>query len=110
MDEYKNFWLDESSMYGEILWCRLNKVNQGDESSGSKLNAATPVAICLRENIPWLLNPSRQKEIPDLRSDAARVYGILQKSGALFTDEIRITSNSSLPRSMIFCGNWQEKD
>ncbi|MCH2204847.1 MAG: DEAD/DEAH box helicase [Lentisphaerales bacterium] len=88
--DYKSYWLDESSMYGETLWCRLKLITNNEESQTAKLNSATPVAICLRENIPWLLNPAHAKEQPSLRSDAAKVYQALQKSGALFTEDIRI--------------------
>ena len=88
--DYKSFWLDESSMYGETLWCRLKMMTKNDANQTSKLNSATPITICLRENISWLLNPSHNNEEPNLKTDAKKVYQSLKDSGALFTEDIRI--------------------
>ena len=91
MQEYKSFWLDETTMYGETLWCRLKQAGREDEGGGSRLKANIPVALCLRANIPWLLNPTRNREEPNLKSDQLKVYNCLRKSGALFSEDIRIT-------------------
>ncbi|MCM8534911.1 MAG: DEAD/DEAH box helicase [Lentisphaeraceae bacterium] len=90
--DYKTFWLDESSMYGETLWCRLKQLPQIDEANTSKLNSSTPISICLRENIHWLIAPNKQQEKPQLRSDAAKVYHALETSGALFSEDLRIAA------------------
>lgn len=88
--DYKSYWLDESSMYGETLWCRLKLMTKNDANQTSKLNSSTPITICLRENISWLLNPSHSSEEPNLKTDAKKVYKALKDSGALFTEDIRI--------------------
>ena len=90
MQEFKSFWLDETTMYGETLWCRLKQAGREDEGGGSRLTSNIPVALCLRANVPWLLNPKRNTEEPQLKSDQKKVYSYLQKSGALFSEDLRI--------------------
>jgi len=86
MEEYKSFWIDESTLSGELLWCRLSRA--GGDKGSSRMSSVMPVALCLRENVPWLLEPGRPKEIPDLRSDALKVYKCLEERGALFKEEV----------------------
>ena len=89
MQDYKSYWLDETTMYGETLWCRLKQAGL-EESSGSRLASNIPVALCLRANIPWLLKPVQNRENPELKSDQNKVYSYLKKSGALFSEDLRI--------------------
>jgi ATP-dependent helicase Lhr and Lhr-like helicase len=84
---YDPAWLDELCLSGEAAWGRLG-LHASARHAGRRLSAAVPVALLLRRDLGWLLEP-RDGSLPGEPSGPARdVLAHLQRSGASFVEEI----------------------
>jgi ATP-dependent Lhr-like helicase len=92
---YRNGWLDELCLSGDVAWGRLGlrKPNAGAENgrpSVASASSATPVSLARRADLPWLVAGKRNGEAPEPPdAGAARdVLDLLHQRGALFYDDI----------------------
>jgi ATP-dependent Lhr-like helicase len=87
MQRYEPAWLDELCLSGEATWGRL-ALHASSKHAGRRLAPTVPVALLLRRDLGWLLEP-RDGALPGEPSGPARdVLAQLQRSGASFVDEI----------------------
>jgi ATP-dependent Lhr-like helicase len=87
MQRYDPAWLDELCLSGEATWGRLGRHASG-RHAGRRLSPTVPVALLLRRDLGWLLEP-RDGAPPGEPSGPARdVLAHLQGAGASFVDEI----------------------
>ncbi|HEX3869389.1 MAG TPA: DEAD/DEAH box helicase, partial [Pirellulales bacterium] len=91
--DYDPAWLDQLFMSGEVVWGRLRPPRRdGDAVSMAGITRTMPIAIALREDLPWLLPPDREAPQTLARSAAQRVLETLETRGALFYGELaRVT-------------------
>jgi ATP-dependent Lhr-like helicase len=84
---YDPAWLDELCLSGEAAWGRLG-LHASARHAGRRLSATVPVALLLRRDLGWLLEP-RDGTMPGEPSGPARdVLAHLRRSGASFVEEI----------------------
>jgi ATP-dependent Lhr-like helicase len=103
MENYDAAWLDAATFSGDVVWARLRPLfvsNGADSLAKAKaefkrikpLARRTPIALVLREDLPWLL-PEASGEEPAsfvrLGSNAKAAYEFLGKHGALFATELQ---------------------
>jgi ATP-dependent helicase Lhr and Lhr-like helicase len=87
MVRYDPAGLDELCLSGEAAWGRLG-LHASARHAGRRLSATVPVALLLRRDLGWLLEP-RDGTLPGEPSGPARdVLAHLQRSGASFVEEI----------------------
>ena len=87
MQRYEPAWLDELCLSGEATWGRLGS-HASSKHAGRRLSPTVPVALLLRRDLGWLLEP-REEALLEAHSGPARdVIAQLQRSGASFVDEI----------------------
>jgi ATP-dependent Lhr-like helicase len=88
--DYDPQWLDALFLSGELAWGRLRppKRNEEDGPGMAALNRTMPIALALRDDLPWLL-PAERQSLESFASSAAReVLAVLDVRGALFYREI----------------------
>jgi ATP-dependent Lhr-like helicase len=88
--DYDPQWLDALFLSGELAWGRLRppKRNEEDGPGMAALNRTMPIALALRDDLPWLL-PAERQCLESFASSAAReVLAVLDVRGALFYREI----------------------
>ena len=76
---YQPGWLDELCLSGEVTWGRLG-LHESARHAGRRLSAAVPLALLLRRDLAWLLDPR-----PEPRRAAPHAVG----SGARRADPPR---------------------
>jgi ATP-dependent Lhr-like helicase len=93
---YQAGWLDELCLSGEVTWGRLG-LHESARHAGRRLSATVPVALLLRRDLPWLLDPRPEPDAEaagapgpaGMRSGPARdVLAHLERRGASFVDDI----------------------
>jgi ATP-dependent Lhr-like helicase len=96
---YQPGWLDEVCLSGEVTWGRLG-LHESARHAGRRLSATVPVALLLRRDLPWLLEPrpapgSRGSDSaasggpgPQPSGPARDVLAHLERAGASFVDDI----------------------
>jgi ATP-dependent Lhr-like helicase len=96
---YQPAWLDELCLSGEVTWGRLG-LHASARHAGRHLSAAVPVALMLRRDLPWLLEPRPALEAPAAAPPPAGAVPIqpsgpardvlthLEHRGASFVDDI----------------------
>ncbi|HSB41565.1 MAG TPA: DEAD/DEAH box helicase [Methylomirabilota bacterium] len=96
---YQPGWLDELCLSGEVTWGRLGP-HASARHAGRRLSAAVPVALMLRRDLPWLLDPRPAPEAPPVPPPLAGASAIqpsgpardvlahLERAGASFVDDI----------------------
>ena len=104
--DYRREWLDALCLSGEVVWGRLGlrAPAGGDEAAlepgrgGAVPSRATPIALALREDLPWLLAAARGDGQPTLPGDGAarEVLEALRTRGALFDGEL-VAATRRLP-------------
>jgi ATP-dependent Lhr-like helicase len=95
---YQPAWLDELCLSGEVTWGRLG-IHESARHAGRRLSATVPVALLLRRDLAWLLDPRPEPgsgggapdeaALPGKPSGPARdVLAHLSRAGASFVEEI----------------------
>jgi ATP-dependent helicase Lhr and Lhr-like helicase len=87
--EYRASWLDELSLSGEVAWVRLTPRKTIPARARSGPTRQTPVTICSRANLQFLLAAVRTgAQVAPKSGAAAEIHQLLEGRGALFFDEI----------------------
>ena len=103
--DYRQAWLDELCLAGEVTWARLKPRDPSNGKGGSNGNGSspsrtsptrsTPITIALREDFPDLLTAARWTRVDDQEATALELSGAagaiheqLRRRGALFFDEL----------------------
>jgi len=87
---YNPQWLDELCLAGDIAWARLSLRKSNGTARGSSPQRATPIALALRRDLPWLIEAVRGQQQPDdpQRGAASEVLDALRAHGALFFEDL----------------------
>jgi ATP-dependent helicase Lhr and Lhr-like helicase len=102
VEKYRNEWLDDLCISGDVTWGRLSLRNsEADETprrSGMTPSRATPITLTVREDLPWLLQAARGDRIPGQPGPGRTrdVLDALRDHGALFQSDL-ITRTRRLP-------------
>jgi len=99
VDRFQDEWLDDLCLSGHVTWGRLSLRGPGPEEepsrrSGMTPSRATPIAMAIREDLPWLLQATRGDRTPPEPGPGRTrdVLDALRRHGALFTSDLaRIT-------------------
>ena len=89
--EYDPQWLDMLFMSGEAMWGRLRPPSR-DEKDGpgmAALNRTMPIALLMRDDLPWLLPRERVKVDAFAGGKSQDVLAVLSARGALFYQELK---------------------
>jgi ATP-dependent Lhr-like helicase len=94
LELYDPQWLDGLAMSGEAIWGRLRRPTRDAQArpTGAPLTRNAPIALVLRENLPWLIHRSSGAVVPT-RGPAQAVLEALQQRGALFFQELVAASD-----------------
>ena len=92
---YQAGWLDELCLSGEVTWGRLG-LHESARHAGRRLSATVPLALLLRRDLAWLLDPRPEAGAPleegalpgRLSGPAGDVLGHLDRRGASFVEDI----------------------
>jgi len=92
---YQPGWLDELCLSGEVTWGRLG-LHESARHAGRRLSATVPLALLLRRDLAWLLDPRPEPSalleagaLPGKPSGpAVDVLGHLERRGASFVEDI----------------------
>jgi ATP-dependent Lhr-like helicase len=102
---YRPEWLDDLCLSGEVVWGRVGaRAPAGEEGceeagrGGAVPSRATPLALAVREDLPWLLAAARGGQRPLLPGPGAArdVLEALAARGALFQAEL-VAETGRLP-------------
>jgi len=92
---YEPRWLDELCLAGEVAWGRLTPRPERDAEVASRRGSttpspATPLALVVRDDLPWLLDAVRTGDGPTSpeAGAAADVLGALRSRGASFRSDL----------------------
>jgi ATP-dependent Lhr-like helicase len=97
VDGYRPEWLDGLCLSGDVMWGRMGirtpaVVDCAEEAGrgGAVPSRATPLALAVREDLPWLLAAARGEQCPALPGPGAArdVLDALARRGALFQAEL----------------------
>ena len=107
VSDYREAWLDELCLAGEVTWARLTPrpPGNGRNGSGGAPSRATPITLALRRDFQTLLAAVRRPAPPptargrsapppapdpaeQLNGAAGAVHRLLRERGALFFDEL----------------------
>jgi ATP-dependent Lhr-like helicase len=97
LEEYDPAWLDLLTFYGQVTWGRLRTPTaNGQPTNGRRrarpmksLTRSTPIALMLRDHLPWLLPTTDDVAGPTrLSGNAALAYETFQQHGALFPAQL----------------------
>ncbi len=88
--DYSPTWLDSLCHSGEVAWCRLSPRPGNGHQSAWGPSKATPIAVVMREDLPWLLAATRAdgEPGPDASPATAEVVEVLGRRGASFSKDI----------------------
>ena len=94
ISRYESSWLDELTLSGVLMWCRLHPAQNPDGCSKrfSGVRSNVPISIIFRSDLPWLLSTERTVPESALRVSTRRVYEVLRERGALFFEELQTVS------------------
>lgn len=104
--DYQPAWLDSLCMSGDVAWGRLGirpsavattAEGDADEWVRTTTSRATPVALLLRNDLPWLLQAARGDAAPAEPADGPTraVLDELRRRGALFHNELATALEST---------------
>jgi ATP-dependent Lhr-like helicase len=99
VEAYRDEWLDDLCLSGDVTWARLSIRGVAAEEepgrrSGLTPSRATPIAMAVRDDLPWLLQAARGDRTPREPGPGRTqdVLEALRSHGALFAaDLVRIT-------------------
>ncbi len=82
--DYASQWLDRLHLEAAVVWARLD----GSQPGNSTLHRATPLTLCWRDDLDWILPEERRPDTSGLSSAAREVYECLAARGALFERDL----------------------
>ncbi|HEX4213297.1 MAG TPA: DEAD/DEAH box helicase [Candidatus Dormibacteraeota bacterium] len=90
---YRGEWLDEGCLAGDVAWGRLSPRVESEAAPGRpgmSPSRATPIALVIRDDLPWLLRAARGDRAPaEPATDACReVLEALRDHGASFPADL----------------------
>jgi ATP-dependent Lhr-like helicase len=85
--DYTPAWLDQLCFTGRIGWGRLTSPRTVNGRLATPVRSS-PISVFARENLPHWLALSAPAGSPEFPPDAAKVFELLDRGGALFFDEI----------------------
>ena len=90
VEKYDPKWLDELCLTGDIGWARLipAPLKKSNGRALSSITKVVPVAIYLREDLPWLIARRPEKPEQQLSGAARDVIQLLEQQGALFANDL----------------------
>jgi ATP-dependent Lhr-like helicase len=93
VEGYRREWLDGLCLSGQVTWGRIGL----PRARSAMLSRATPIALAMRADWPWLCAASRdaRSAAEPLPEDSARVIECLQERGALFFAELALHTELS---------------
>lgn len=91
---YRESWLDELTLSGEVGWGRLYPSAGAFERARpvASLSRTAPLGLFLREDLGWLTRWSRVPEADTLGATAREVFELLAKGGAQFAADLLKTT------------------
>jgi ATP-dependent Lhr-like helicase len=98
MAEYRPEWLDSLCMSGDVAWGRLGirAATNDDEPAQTTTSRATPIAVLLRNDLPWLMQAARgDAELSGPQDLTGAVIDELRRRGALFHNELAAALGST---------------
>jgi ATP-dependent Lhr-like helicase len=106
VEMYRDEWLDDLCLSGDVTWGRLSIRNGGAEEapprrSGMTPSRATPITMAIREDSPWLLQAARGDRAPR-EPGPGRTQDVLEalgRLGALFAADL-VTITRRLPHEI----------
>jgi ATP-dependent Lhr-like helicase len=103
--QYERGMLDQLCLSGEIAWGRLSCASVDPEVPRRRAapTRLTPLALCRREDLPWLLDATRGPPEP-VGDRASRLHALLEQRGALFFHEL--LRKGDLPAGELEAGLW----
>ena len=88
---YEPAWLDRLCHDGEVAWLRLTPPARHDaDGPGAAPSKATPIAVVLRADLPWLLAAARAgtEPVEPTVGATAEVLEVLARRGACFAGDL----------------------
>ncbi len=108
---YRDEWLDELCIAGQVVWCRLSarrvaRVARVDPAAVGSTSRSTPIALGLRAELGWLLDAVRGATEPEAPASdaAAATLDALRRRGALFLDDLAM--EAGLPHAQLTDALW----
>jgi len=104
---YKQSWLDELCLSGDVTWARLSTRKAGSGTNGTATSSTSLISLAQRADVPWLmagLRNGQQPESPEVGAPAD-VLELLRERGALFYDDI-VAASGRLPTD-VERGLWE---
>jgi ATP-dependent Lhr-like helicase len=106
VEGYREEWLDDLCLSGDVTWGRLSIRNSGAEEvplrrSGMTPSRATPITMAIREDLAWLLQGTRGDRTPPEPGPGRTqdVLDALRRHGALFAADL-VTIARRLPHEI----------
>ena len=90
--DYTPAWLDQLCFTGRIGWGRLTSPRTVNGRLATPVRSS-PISVFARENLPHWLALSAPASSPEFPPDAAKVFELLDRGGALFFGEIAKQTN-----------------
>jgi ATP-dependent Lhr-like helicase len=103
--KYQPDFLDELCLSGEVMWARVSPHPAIAENRRVRPTRIAPIALFLREDADWLVNPVEVADSTGLSHPARNVLLALQRHGASFFIDLARETNH-LP-SEIEDGLWE---
>ena len=93
---YRESWLDELTLSGEVGWGRLYPSAGAFERARpmSSLSRTAPLGLFLREDLGWLTRWSRVPEADTLGASAREIFDLLSEGGAQFAADLLKTTGA----------------
>ena len=90
VEDYREAWLDELCLTGEVGWGRLYPPSRDADKSRpmASITRVAPVSLFLREDLSWLSETAGDVDVESLSSPAQQVLELLQQRGAVFASDL----------------------
>ncbi|MCA9023999.1 MAG: hypothetical protein KDA86_02180 [Planctomycetaceae bacterium] len=90
VEGYREAWLDELCLTGEVGWGRLYPPARDADKSRpmTSITRVAPVSLFLREDLSWLRETAVATDIDSLSSPAREVLDLLRQRGAVFATDL----------------------
>jgi ATP-dependent Lhr-like helicase len=92
---YEAAWLDRLCHDGEVAWLRLTPRARDDpDAPAAAPSKATPIAVVLRDDLPWLLAAARSAGPPvePTVGATAEIVEVLRERGACFAADLAVAT------------------